>query len=766
MKKFFKQMLAMAMCFAAVSFIACSEDNTEPTPGPEPNAPESYYQVGENDAVEIKSTYAVAEGNSYRVLLSSVEGLTSFEDFMQFDENGVITNPIIMIQVADALVGEPFDLTATEDAWDYYQVMTNIVEPAVDVNMYDASALSEGTLQVTISEENKIVIDLDATTAADVKIVVKASSAIEGGQQEDFDEYIAFNDEEVEVMSVYMEQDGDKLLIFYSPEEGLETYDDFIEWAPGTTSYMHEFVSITMPISALNTEIDLTNPEGTTLYTNLSCFEQPIEIKSSNELQPITEGGLLVFGDGEGNWSINAYFALADESIFDSYCVGYCEVNQGGGDSGEEGLYGYISFDGEKVPLNSAAFVFNEIDTEDFYGLQYAVALSPEEGLMDYESIAYADESVYFSIDAETLYTAEAETDNVVNVMNIGEDNQLYAFWTYIGDYWYEDMGMYHEDMVSGEVVFTINPDTYEATLEALYVTADGVEIKILATAPYMDAGPAMLEDNFIRYFWGEYTPGDKEIATAFAQETAEGVTYTLCAGDIQTYADLENTTFFRFFVPGKKIGDTFEIDMANTDEAFECRLFDPIEGMDKTISKDNRENIIGTLMMYGWNIACDFTYTDPAGESYNDIVMMTDYKKQIFRDVNECVETIEGERELAFTPKSVVYDRSGDTHKIYISSAPGISTVMGMAEAEVVVAYPASAYDKVSAGQFISGSNCPEMTIAIAGETYNKTTEGINGLNLVVNELTAEKITLNTNLYTSEGGMALYYTGKCTSIE
>ncbi len=764
MKKFFKQMLAMAMCFAAVSFIACGEDNTEPTPGPgpEPVVLESFYQVGEDAAVEIKSAYASLEGNSYRVILSPVEGLTSTEDFLQYDEDGNFAHPIAIIQVADALVGEPFDLTATADAWDYYQVITNFVEPLVDVNMYDASALSEGTLQVTISENNKMVVDLNATTAEGVNFVIKSSTAVAGSQQEDFDEYISFNDEEVEVKSVYMEQDGDRVYIFYSPEEGLETYDDFVEWVPGTTSYLHEIVSISMPVSALNTEIDLTNPEGTTLRSNLSCFDSPIEITSSNELQPIVNGGLLVFGDGQGNWAINAYFELADESVFDSSCVGYCDIEQGGGNEGEG--YGYVEIDGERVTFNSAAFVFNEIETDDFYGVQYIVCFSPEAGLTNYEDIMYADESVYFMIDAETWYAAEAENDNVIDVMQIGEDNMLYAFSTIIGDYWLEDAGYYHDDFASGQAVFTINSNTFEATLEALYVTAEGTEVKVVATAPYVEAGPAMLEDNFIRYYWGEYTPGDKEIATAFAEETAEGVTYTLCAGNIQTYAQLEDTTFFRFFVPGKKIGDTFEIDMANTTEAFECWLYDPNEGMNKVISKDSRENVRGTLSMYGWNIYCDFTYTSPDGE-WDDIVMMVDYKKQIFRDVNECVETIDGERELAFNPKSVVYDRSGETHKIYISSKNGITTVDGMADAEYVITYPASSYDKIADGLFVTGSNCPEMSITIAGETFTKNSEGINGLNIVVSELTAEKITLNTNLYTADGGVALYYTGAFTLI-
>lgn len=765
MKRFFKQMLAMVMCFTAVSFIACSEDTTEPTPTPGPGGtPESYYQINDEDAVELKSSVVLAEGNNFRIFFSTVEGLTTMEEIMQFDDNGNIVNPYLMVQIAGALNGKDVDLTATEDAWDYYQVTTNFIEGGLNVNMYDESQITAGTMNVTIDAEGKTTVDLDITLTDNTKFVVVGKAQYQSSIDEGYEYYISFDGEEQEVKSVYMEQTDDVLLIMFSAEEGLETYDDFVEWAPGTTSYMHEIMVINMPVSAINTEVDLSNPEETSVWSNFGCFENNIDIKPSNELQPIANGGLFVLeGDGPNEWITNIYFELSNESVFEACCVGECEITAGGGGGDSEGQYGYVEYQGTKTGFKSAAFIFNETEL----GIQYAVAFSPEEGLTSFEDIMYAEESVYFSIDGETLYTAESETEGIIDVMTIGETNELYMFMACIGeDLWVEDMGWYHEDITSGEVYFVINPDTFDATLEAVYVTADGEEVKVSATAPYVSNEPAMLEDNFIRWFWGEYTPGDKEVVTAFAEESADGVTYTLCVGDIRTFADLADTSYFQFFVPGKKIGDAFTIEIQNTDLDFNCRLYDPVEEMDWQISKDNRANTIGTLSMNGWNIACDFTYTDPDGNTFNDIVMMADYKKQDFRNVNECIEVVEGERTLAFNPKSVVYDKSGSTHKVYISSAPGISTVLGMGEAEVVITYPATAYETIAAGNFISGSNCPEMTITIDGETYTKTTEGINGLNLVVPAFTADTIELNTNLYTSDGGMALYYTGKCTYIE
>ena len=267
--------------------------------------------------------------------------------------------------------------------------------------------------------------------------------------------------------------------------------------------------------------------------------------------------------------------------------------------------------------------------------------------------------------------------------------------------------------------------------------------------------------DSYYRYTWGDVEV-DSIVGSAYAEQTPEGVIYTICKDAIKTYVYYEDTPFLKVSVAGKSLDDNFEIDVATYDGEFSIWACDPIKGMDFRVSNDNRANRTGVISIKNGLLTCE-------NLSYNDIVVNVNFTGD-YRSVNECVNISYDERTELFTPRSVVLDNSGDEeYKIYVSSRSGITTVKEMSTADVVIIYPKEGWEKwLMKGNFISGSSYPEMIFKYQRSTYKKGEGVCYGMNAQIPEYDAEggRLRLNLNLYTEEGGIALYYSGEFTLVE
>ena len=183
---------------------------------------------------------------------------------------------------------------------------------------------------------------------------------------------------------------------------------------------------------------------------------------------------------------------------------------------------------------------------------------------------------------------------------------------------------------------------------------------------------------------------------------------------------------------------------------------------MDLRVSNDNRDNRSGVVSVKDGLLTC-------TNLCYDDIQVDVCYVGA-YRSVNECVNISYDERTDLFTPRSVVLDNSGDSeYRIYVSSREGITTVKDMVNPDVVVTYPKEGWDKwLMKGNFISGSSYPDMTFKYKKSTYKKGEGDCYGMNGQIVEYDAERglLRLNLNLYTEEGGIALYYSGAFTLVE
>lgn len=416
----------------------------------------------------------------------------------------------------------------------------------------------------------------------------------------------------------------------------------------------------------------------------------------------------------------------------------------------------YMQYGDEVVELKSTCYHIFDFDT---FGAQYYVSLSTAEGLDHYMEFVEAEEQAFLSLSEEVLTEAIENNEGVVDVMAIAEDDLIYSFVANIGSLDIEDYPFDHAMITAGSVTIALDEVSYDMTLKAEYTTAEGVALTIVATVPYIEAeiGEVYPEtESTLSYTWNGKSV-DNPLESAYVEETAEGVIYTLCVDVVKTYVVYEDSIFLRFTATGKSADDSFEMDLATTTEGFILQLCDPIKGLDYSADNANREGLTGSFKVEDGVVTVAFTATEVEASATFD---------GKYRSVNECIDVVDNGRELLFTPASVLLDNSdAETFKVYVSSKAGVTTVEGMADAEVVITYPAERWSTLTSGNFVAGAG---MTFTIGGTTYVKGEGDAKGMNCQFITYDAENatLTLNANLYTTQGGVAIYYVGGYTLVE
>ncbi|MBQ8205745.1 MAG: hypothetical protein IJZ78_08030 [Alistipes sp.] len=416
----------------------------------------------------------------------------------------------------------------------------------------------------------------------------------------------------------------------------------------------------------------------------------------------------------------------------------------------------YLKYDDEVIELRSMYYIINDADD---LGLQYAMAMTPIEEVASFDEIIELEEYLFLSLGEETLFNAIDNSEGHIDVMDISSEDVVYMFVAKVGELDIVDNANGHLNITSGEVVVSLDEATYDITIKARYATVLG-DVEVVATLPF-EQPEVVVSDSYFRYTWQDVEV-DAHVGSAYVEQTLDGVVYTICKDSVKTYVYYEDTPFLKVAVAGKSLEDDFELDVATYDGEFSIWACDPIKGMDLRVSNDNRDNRSGVVSVKDGLLTC-------TNLCYDDIQVDVCYV-DAYRSVNECVNISYDERTELFTPRSVVLDNSGDSeYRIYVSSREGITTVKDMVNPDVVVTYPKEGWDKwLMKGNFISGSSYPDMTFKYRKSTYKKGEGDCYGMNGQIVEYDAERglLRLNLNLYTEEGGIALYYSGAFTLVE
>lgn len=416
----------------------------------------------------------------------------------------------------------------------------------------------------------------------------------------------------------------------------------------------------------------------------------------------------------------------------------------------------YLKYGDTVTELKSMRYIINDADD---LGYQYAMAMTPAEGVDSFDEIIELEEYLFLSFGEETLYEAIDNNEGRIDVLNISSEDVVYMFVAKVAELDIVDTASDHLNITSGEVVVSLDETTYDITIKACYRTVVG-DVEVVATLPFEEP-EQVISDSYYRYTYGDIEV-DTAVGSAYVEQSADGVVYTICKDSIKTYVYYEDTPFLKVSVEGKTVEDDFEIDVATYEGEFSIWACDPIKGMDLRVSSDNRTNRTGVVMVKDGVLTCTEL-------CYDDIKVDVCYVGE-YRSVNECVNISYDERTELFTPRSVVLDNSGDSeYKIYVSSREGVTTVKDMVQPDVVVAYPKEGWEKwLMKGNFISGSSYPDMTFKYKKSTYKKGVGDCYGMNGQIPEYDAAsgRLRLNLNLYTEEGGIALYYSGPFTLVE
>lgn len=548
--------------------------------------------------------------------------------------------------------------------------------------------------------------------------------------------------DKVEIKSVYMEQREERLLILFSPADGTLSPE----------SLGAEYVKIEMPVAAIGGAVELIESSDVEVYAKFECLDSPVGVNCES-VTTVKSGELTVANKGDSSYGISLSMTLTDGKLFEACCVGECEI--------EElpmlpDVGNYVAINGEVITLNSMGYMVNNVAD---LGLQYAMVMTPAEGLDTYDAMIDSGEYLFLSLGEELIADAQE-----IDVMDISADDEMYMFFAFLEGIDIEDYAFDHSSIAEGVIRVTIDAETCDLTLDARYKMRGGDRLRVLATLPLF-ATPEEPEDvvNTFSYNWANISK-KFAVGAAFVEETLEGVVYTLCVDDVKTYVSYEDTVFLRVEVAGRRADDSFKFDVATCDEAFNMWLCDPIRGMDLRVNNERREGCSGEFSVQEGVVVCELRY----GATNADNVEFSAAYGGKCRSVNECYDIVYDERTTLFVPRSVVLENSSEEFKIYVSSKEGATTVAAMADAEVVIAYPSDGWETLLKGNFVSGSSHRTMSFTLNGKRCVKGEGDILGMNCQFKAYDAAngRIGLNANLYNERGGVALYYSGSFTLVE
>lgn len=417
----------------------------------------------------------------------------------------------------------------------------------------------------------------------------------------------------------------------------------------------------------------------------------------------------------------------------------------------------YAIDEGEPTELCSMLYLKN--DTGD-YGYQYVIALTKEEGMESIKDVQSCQEYIFLSLGEESFQSLMANG----SFNPVSTTDPLYMFYVNTEELYFEDYVDNHSMISSASISASTEEATDNLLLELYYVTLDGEEFHAVAKArQIIIEEPVPDYDSYFNYTL-DCAESSNSIGAAFYSTTPSGTLYTLCVGNAHTFATIEDSVLLQLSIDDILPMEEFEFDIATSSTTFKLRFYNPLTEYNLTIDNKFRGGCEGTISLRDGALRVEFTNTPPNG---NDVLSLSALcGTNGMRSVSECMDIYDGEHTPLFTPRSVVIHNRGVECSIYVSSQSDITTVEGMADAEVVIFCPEGGWEKLLTGLFMAGSSFPDMSITLNGESYMKS--NCAGLNCRIPTFNTDTntLTLIANTYTNVGGMALYYDGAFTLIE
>ena len=377
-----------------------------------------------------------------------------------------------------------------------------------------------------------------------------------------------------------------------------------------------------------------------------------------------------------------------------------------------------ISLDGNQVKIgNEVVTMKSALIT--YSGALVYVYLSEKESVASVEDVA----------EAKYLQIAMSATllDENIAIETFADNFEEDDFYQVM----YMDPVRYNEDDDYEPVMFASDDwEDYFAS-GTLYVNMEDDKLKVnINCVPQenQEAFAAQYDGNYFEIaqnpFFFNVDGKTNELRAAFAEKTADGVAFYLTSGNIDKANDLENTYYYaRLFVPNKEMDGT-DIDVTG-DREYELTLYDNVTDINNPqeifISNGIQRTATGTVSVLDRG---DGSYTiiiDVEGMGKDGRSLQAYYKgTPAVYDLTVPNEYTVANNDAVALKSCVVVDDS-NIHTIYLSSKEGVTTVEGMADADIVLTVPNDFInDNMTHG--FSGDNINAMlAITYGGETYNQ---------------------------------------------
>lgn len=413
----------------------------------------------------------------------------------------------------------------------------------------------------------------------------------------------------------------------------------------------------------------------------------------------------------------DSIFVVKNGRITSSYEVGKDIDNFSFVKKQQVGLEGNcVLVGGEKVEMKSALIMAQG-------GLYYAV-LSSAEGATTLADMMAADNVLQIAFSPELM----------------GEDITLSKFGSEHEDAFFQvtymDMKKYNEDddyepvsfssddwndyFTEGEFCVTSDED------RNLIVKIDGQAAGIQAFAVQYKGSFSMAQQNDNSFTVNGDT---KDLRAAFVEKVADGKAFYLTPGNIEKATDLDNCYYYlRLFVPDTNM-DGEDIDI-NGNKEYELTFHDNFTDINhpyqKTLSNGMTGNAFGDLSVLdngdgSYDIKINIQEID---SKYDLQVTYSGTPDAYDLSVPSLYTKPDGE-EVALKSAVMTYDEQAETYTVYLSSKENVSTLEGMADADIVVTMPEDFVNDDMLHGFSGTEMNGKIAVSYDGDTFRQTNTG-----------------------------------------
>lgn len=356
---------------------------------------------------------------------------------------------------------------------------------------------------------------------------------------------------------------------------------------------------------------------------------------------------------------------------------------------------------------------------------------------------------VYLSVKESVSSVADVATDKYVQiVMTPSLLDENINFDTFADDFneeedffqmMYMDPVKYEEEDDYEPIVFSFDEWSDYFSAGSLYVNMEDDNLKVNFDCKPLENGEAFAgqyEGEFVEVAQNPYffnvDGKSMELRSVFQEKVADGIAFYLTPGNIDNATDLVNTYYYaRLFVPTKEMDGT-DIDI-NGNREYELTFYDNVSDINNpqqiTLSNGKTGNATGYVSVLDRG---DGSYTltidvENMGNEGNRSFQAFYRGTPAVYDLTLPSEyTVAGSEPVTLKSCVVVVDSSDedrDMYTVYLSSKEGVTTVEGMADADIVLTVPDDFINDDMTHGF-SGTDINAMlSVAYGGDTYCQAT-------------------------------------------